>query len=143
MFSDHWRAQTVKDTSISDPWVPARTSILEREKVEGNESGIGKWHESVATCKLTLRFPYLCCFEQPFIAGPFRDEWKRAVGLPLGEDQSSRSNARTQWNKIEKKTKSKFSNAWNEFLSSRQWPRFGPMVGPFTVWDENYKMQIR
>ena len=31
MFSDHWRAQTVKDTSISDPWVPARTSILERE----------------------------------------------------------------------------------------------------------------
>ena len=35
-------------------------------------------------------------FEQLLLTGPVRDEWKRAVDLPLGEVHSSRSNTRTQ-----------------------------------------------
>jgi hypothetical protein len=54
VFSDHCRAQMVKDTSILDPLSPARTKILQGNRSRGAGRDL-KWQESVATCKLTLR----------------------------------------------------------------------------------------
>jgi hypothetical protein len=88
VFSDHCRAQMVKDNSILDPLSPARTKILQGNRSRGAGRDL-KWQESVATCKLTLRRLILTL---SLTAAYDWSLWGRMGGavsdIPLGEDNS-------------------------------------------------------